>query len=367
LFAILSLGVVFAMAARAEADCPTQDGAVATLGPSSVLPNIGSKAWHLAVLGDVGMGDSYERAVAGLVGDAGQGDAYDGLVLLGDNVYPDGQPDRLDSTVFEPFSTVLDQGTALLPVLGNHDVLDGHACGQVEALGMPGRWYAATVGPSLLIALDSNLVRSQAQTEWLEATLAEADARWIIVAMHHPAYSVGQHGPTADIQKRWVPIFEKHGVDLVLAGHDHDYQRTMPINGVTYIVSGGGSKTRPTGDADYIVKAEAVRHFVDIVVGADRLEVSAVSSDGPLDHLTIQDFNQSDTSRQADPAGVMGRNSGTVVPKSSCRGGPVDALVSRSESCFRCAYLVRDRARHALQIPSGSGGNPSRLARSSDQ
>jgi 3',5'-cyclic AMP phosphodiesterase CpdA len=130
-------------------------------------------------------------------------------------------------------------------------------------------------------------VGDREQTEWLEATLAAADARWLIVTMHHPAYSVGYHGSTQEIQDEWVPLFEEYGVDLVLAGHDHDYQRTSPINDVTYIVSGGGSKTRPTGDADYIELAVSVRHFLDIAITHDRLEVTAISTEGPFDHVTI--------------------------------------------------------------------------------
>ncbi|MDH3499823.1 MAG: metallophosphoesterase [Acidimicrobiia bacterium] len=242
---------------------------------------------RLAVLGDVGTGDENELATAGLVAAAAAGNPFDGLILLGDNVYENGDPERLDATVFDPFAEVLDAGAALLPVLGNHDVRDGNAAGQVERFGLPGRWYSEELGPVLFVGLDSNLVDDDAQRVWLETVLANSDAPWIITAMHHPAYSGGHHGSTEDVQEAWVPLFEEYGVDLVLAGHDHDYQRSVPINGITYLVSGAGARLRDAGYEDFTAYAESVLHFLDIVVWEDRIEVSAISRDGVFDGTTI--------------------------------------------------------------------------------
>lgn len=243
---------------------------------------------RIVVLGDVGTGDANEWATANLVVGAAGDAGFDGLVLLGDNVYPNGDPDRLDATVFDPFAPILDQGAALLPVLGNHDVEDGHALEQVAALGMPGRWYAAEVGPALVVGLDSTLVDDPDQLAWLEATLVSATSEWVIVTMHHPAYSAGYHGSTEEIQQTWVPLFARYGVDLVLAGHDHDYQRSTLIEGVTYIVSGAGAKTRPTARADFTAYAASVRHYLDVTIWEDRLGVTAYSAAGPFDHVTLE-------------------------------------------------------------------------------
>jgi 3',5'-cyclic AMP phosphodiesterase CpdA len=244
---------------------------------------------RLAAVGDIGTGDRAARATADLIAAAAADDPFDALLLLGDNAYPDGDPDRLDATIFGPFSPVLDDGTALLPVLGNHDVRDGHASGQVEAFALPGRWYAMEIEHALIVGLDSNLVDDPAQLAWLEATLRHATLPWVIVMMHHPAYSAGYHGSTAAVQAAWVPIFEEHGVDLVLAGHDHDYQRTEPINGITYIVSGGGANTRPTDRATFTAYAASVRHYLDITIWEDHLDVTAHSEDGPFDHVSIDE------------------------------------------------------------------------------
>lgn len=243
---------------------------------------------RLAVVGDVGTGDQHEWETAGFMVESGASDPFDALILLGDNVYPNGDPERLDATVFDPFAPILEAGADLLAVLGNHDVRNGNGPGQVARLGMPHNWYSVQIGPVLLIGLDSNRVDDAAQLRWLEETLAEATVSTIIAAMHHPAYSAGYHGSTPNVQEVWVPLFEQHGVDLVLAGHDHDYQRSVPIGGVTYFVSGGGAKLRPAGTAEFSAYTASVRHFLDVQIWDDRIEVAAIGADGPFDHVTIR-------------------------------------------------------------------------------
>ena len=65
-------------------------------------------------------------------------------------------------------------------------------------------------------------------------------------------------------------------MDLVLSGHEHDYQRSEPINGVTYVVSGAGAGTRRTGNADFTAYSAAVINFVDLNVFSDRLVLRAI-------------------------------------------------------------------------------------------
>lgn len=240
---------------------------------------------RIAVLGDVGTGESDEVAMARRVAALGATDPFDALVLLGDNVYPDGDPTRLGATVFGPFGPVLDAGAELLAVLGNHDA--GYADEQVAALGMPGRWYQKTIGGVLFLGLDSTDAENPAQFRWLENTLAASSAEWVIAAMHHPPFSAGLHGSSEDTREAFVPLFEEYGVDLVLAGHDHDYQRSVPIGGVTYVVSGGGAKVRPTGSTDFTAVSAAVLHFVEVAVWADRMELTAISLGGTFDHAVL--------------------------------------------------------------------------------
>ena len=190
--------------------------------------------------------------------------------------------------MFEPFAAVLDGGTALLPVLGNHDVKSGFADAQVEALGMPGPWYATRYGDVLVISLDTNRPDDPAQLKWLQETLADATETWKIVTMHHPPYSGGWHGSDMSVRDAFVPLFEQYGVQLVLTGHDHDYQRSEEINGVTYVVSGGAALLRPTALADFSVVAWSTYHFTDIAVWSDHLDLQAVDqNDDVIDAVTL--------------------------------------------------------------------------------
>ena len=242
---------------------------------------------RLTAVGDVGHAGGREDATAAAMADAAEWRPYDALVLLGDNVYPRGDPTKLDETVFGPFAPILDSGTQLWPILGNHDVMDDHAAANVDALGMPGPWYSERLGDLLFVALDSNDLTSE-QLDWLDQVLADTDATWKIVALHHPPYSSGYQGSSLDVRRLVSPIFERHGVQLVLSGHEHDYERSHPIDGVTYIVSGAGAETRRTGHEDFTAAAWSWHHFLDISIDADRLVVRAVNQDMRVfDEVTI--------------------------------------------------------------------------------
>jgi 3',5'-cyclic AMP phosphodiesterase CpdA len=175
-----------------------------------------------------------------------------------------------------------------MAILGNHDVMSGHADAQVAALGMPGRWYSEVIGDVTFIALDSNEPHNAVQRAWLEQTLAAATTTWKIVALHHPPYSAGYQGSSLGNREAFSPLFERYGVQLVLSGHEHDYQRSVPINGVTYVVSGGAADTRRTGREEFTATSISWHHFVDLNVFADHLLVRGVNQSGRVfDQVTI--------------------------------------------------------------------------------
>jgi hypothetical protein len=113
-----------------------------------------------------------------------------------------------------------------------------------------GLWYAFTVGAVRVISIANDDVAYQdggdsyvrgysegAQKAWLEKELAAArgdqDIDWIVVCMHQVAISTADKANGADlgIREEWVPLFDKHGVDLVVCGHEHHYERSHPIRG----------------------------------------------------------------------------------------------------------------------------------------
>jgi 3',5'-cyclic AMP phosphodiesterase CpdA len=234
---------------------------------------------HLIAVGDIGYSSSRLRTTAAAIAELDALQSADTLALLGDNAYPSGDPVLLADTVFGPFGPMLDGGTELLAILGNHDVMDGNADGQVAALGMTGRWWARHDGDVLIVGLDSNLVDDPAQLAWLEDVLSSATEPWRIVLLHHPPYSAGYQGSNEAVRDAFTPLFERYGVQLVLSGHDHDYQRSNAINGVTYVVSGGAATTRRTGDADFTAVSFSWHHFVEVAVFPDRLVLRAVNQD----------------------------------------------------------------------------------------
>ena len=134
------------------------------------------------------------------------------------------------------------------------------------------------IGDVLFIGLDSN------RADEPEQGVARSDVptrprRWKIVAIHHSPYSAGYQGSSTSVRKNFVPLFERYGVQLVLSGHDHDYQRSKPINGVTYVVSGAAAGTRRTGSDSFTEISFSWHHFVDLNVFDDRIVLRAVNQD----------------------------------------------------------------------------------------
>lgn len=234
---------------------------------------------RLAVVGDIGYTVDRLSETGAAIDRLSEPVPYDALLLLGDNVYPSGDPARLPETVFEPFAAVLARDTRLLAILGNHDVKDNHADGQVTALGMAGRWWSWERDGLLLIGLDSNQPDNPDQRAWLIETLEVSTAPWKVVAEHHPPYSAGYQGSSIGVRQAFGPIFERYGVQLVLSGHDHDYQRSKPVNGVTYVVSGGAATTRRTGERSFTAVSFSWHHFFELAVFPDRLVGRAVNQD----------------------------------------------------------------------------------------
>lgn len=135
----------------------------------------------------------------------------------------------------------------LLPVLGNHE-RDSLTYYQHFALpageGRLGkRWWALHWGDVVVVGLDSNAKTPQDyldQLAWVRTNLSGPEP-YKIVIFHHPVFSSdASYGPGAEgLQRLWHPVFAELGVDLVLSGHAHNYER-IERDGVTYLVVGGG-------------------------------------------------------------------------------------------------------------------------------
>jgi len=254
------------------------------IGPTTAppTPDASTPLVRLAVLGDAGTRESMQRRVAAQIAAADrQGRPFDALLVTGDLVYEEGDSDLTEESVVHPYATTFTV-PEILPSLGNHDVESDEGDEIMERLGRPGAVYTQDVGPVRVIVLDSNHVTS-AQTAWLNRILDQPRpaGTWVIAVMHHPAFSSGEHGSEDSVRRSWAPLFARHRANLVLSGHDHDYERTKPQNGVTYIVTGGGgAELRDVGRSSFTAASAEKHHFVDLNVFADRIEGRAVDANG---------------------------------------------------------------------------------------
>jgi hypothetical protein len=140
--------------------------------------------------------------------------------------------------------------TPVFAVSGNHDVGGGFAAynpAPASTSHSPD-WYAFAYGPAAFVAIDTNQAEG-AQAPWLKATLQSVKGGPLFVFHHHPLYSCGAHGSNPQLQQWLQPLLEAAQVTTDFAGHDHDLIYWSPINGVRYVVSGGGGTVLyPLGD-----------------------------------------------------------------------------------------------------------------------
>jgi hypothetical protein len=164
----------------------------------------------------------------------------------------------------------------VMPCAGNHEYLDQgprlyrsfFALPRTGPAGVdPGLVYHFEAGAAFFAVLDSTLAVADAaavrhQAEWLDAALSRTRAVWKLVMFHHPVYSSHPRRDNPALREYWVPVFDRHHVDLVLQGHDHAYLRTYPMRGgitvatpdrgTVYVVSVAGDKFYEQVPRDYI-------------------------------------------------------------------------------------------------------------------
>jgi hypothetical protein len=245
-------------------------------------PSTGSsRPTRVWVLGDSGTADANVAAVR---------DAYYGFtgathtnlwLMLGDNAYNNGTDAEYQAAVFDVFPSML-RKSVLWPTIGNHDTAGSAAPPPTlpyfamftlptgaEAGGVASgteKYYSFDYGDIHFICLDSMTSdRSPGgpMLTWLQSDLGATNQRWIVAYWHHPPYSKGSHNsdmevPLVEMRENALPILEAGGVDLVLAGHSHSYERSFLIDGhyglstsFTNAMKKNGGSGRPDGAGAY--------------------------------------------------------------------------------------------------------------------
>lgn len=200
------------------------------------------KSVRFAAIGDNGTGTREQYDVAAQMDRYHQRFPFEFVVMLGDNIYGGKTAADYKLKFEDPYKPLLDGGVKFYASLGNHDDPNERS---YKPFNMGGkRYYSFKNGNVAFFALDSNYMDPE-QVSWLQQQLSGSSSDWKICFLHHPLHSDGQfHGSDVDLRARIEPIFEKNGVNVVLSGHDHVYERIAPQHGISYFVIGNSGQLR---------------------------------------------------------------------------------------------------------------------------
>ncbi|HSP67569.1 MAG TPA: metallophosphoesterase [Bryobacteraceae bacterium] len=239
------------------------------------------KSVRFAVFGDNGTGGQEQYDVAQQMVRQRTRFPFDFVLMLGDNIYGSDSAADFRRKFEDPYQPMLEAGVKFYATLGNHDNPNQRF---YKPFNMDGkRYYSFQKENVEFFALDSTYMDPQ-QLAWVEKQLSGSSAEWKICYFHHPLYSDGKfHGPDRDLRSRLEPVLAKGGVNLVLAGHEHFYERLKPQQGIYYFIIGNGGQLRyhdlkPSPDTAKGFDTD--RGFVLFEIGGDELYFQAVSRTG---------------------------------------------------------------------------------------
>jgi hypothetical protein len=245
-------------------------------------------AVRFIVLGDSGKGNTEQYELGRTMAAHHWDRFFDMALMLGDNIYPSGDPDDMVKKFERPYAELLKRGVSFRAALGNHDVKKGrHAQINYPNFNMGGHaYYTFTRGEGLVefFALDSTRF-DLLQRRWLEHALKASQAKWKIAFFHHPLYSsADKHGSHTELRADLEPILVRSGVDVVFSGHDHTYERVKPQQGVQYFVSGAAASPRRGDlerDSPFIAFGnDETSSFMSIEITPERFSFKAIDVGG---------------------------------------------------------------------------------------
>lgn len=234
------------------------------------LPQAGNtdSLYRIGVIGDCGNNSTNQRSVRDQLSAYLDKDYMNAWILLGDNAYNTGTDAEYQAEFFNIYKDQFLKQNPLFPAPGNHDYgnsqsspsVGNHILApyyqnftmptQAEAGGVASNseaFYSFDVGNVHFLSLDSygkedgNTTRlydtSGAQVQWIKQDLeANTNKGWVVAYWHHPPYTMGSHNSDAEtelvnIREKFIRILERYGVDLILCGHSHDYERSKLMKG----------------------------------------------------------------------------------------------------------------------------------------
>jgi len=288
---------------------------------SSPMPGP-AKSTRIWAIGDFGTGYGQQYQVRDAYYDFTANRNTDVWLMLGDNAYGQGYDSQYQSYVFNIYPSLLRQAV-VWPTMGNHETGTGSQAltddydyyriftmptnGQAGGLASgTEHYYSFDYANIHFVCLDAMTAvfrqPGSAMLQWLQADLADTTSDWIIAFWHHPPYTKGSHDSDyefelIEMRQNALPILESFGVDLVLSGHSHSYERSYLINGhyggsstispVNYVNGGNG---RTNGDGAYLKPAGGMGAgggTVYVVDGSSGGQFGGGSLDHPAMHYSV--------------------------------------------------------------------------------
>ena len=259
---------------------------------SEILETAEEPLLRFAAIADNGFGSPDQFAVAKSMWETYQQKPYAFVLMAGDNIYSYGEISLAKAYFEEPYAPLLSKDVKFYAVLGNHDIIkSNNGLDQInyQPFNMSDRYYSFTKGDVNegtveFFALDTNSNAPwDAQLAWLDQQLAKSTAPWKIVYGHHPLYSSGRHGSNPELTAKLAPIFAKHKVPLYLCGHDHGYERSIPLDDTIYIVNGGGgAPLYKFGRSPQTAFVSSQFSFMTFDVYQDKIITKAIATDGKV-------------------------------------------------------------------------------------
>lgn len=315
--------------------------ALLLVAPASVL---GEKTLKFAVIGDSGTGGNHQKLIAGQMLAFHRNHSWKFILMLGDNVYEDGDPKHFDKKFKDIYRKLK---VPFHATLGNHDRRTARGRLQVEddAFGYVGKQdeYEFHEGPQIdgkrlarFICLNSGAWKEKEDLPGREKSLDKRlskspDYHWNFVFFHHPIYSfthsksplgllIGRwgHGSNKKLREIWEQRFIDGGIDIVLSGHDHFYQKIRKQKGgIHYFVSGGGGKIRKGIRKKHpqVEFGKVTHHFLHFEVSEREVRFAAVDEDGNIFHQGCIRKDEKECSVQArDSDGIDESANSAIAP-----------------------------------------------------
>ncbi|HEX7312420.1 MAG TPA: metallophosphoesterase [Pyrinomonadaceae bacterium] len=243
LASLLTAAVLFCLAPAppARAQAQARGSQVAAAPVVLTLPSKEGST-RFMVVGDTGTGAREQNELAGVMLRYWQAFPFEFALMMGDNMYGGEKAADYKLKFEDVYKPLLDNKVKFYATLGNHDESNQRF---YEKFNMNGEeYYNFKKGNISFYSLNSNYMDKK-QLTWLEEKLKGDTSDWKVAFFHHPPYSSGaKHGSSSSLREVVEPLFLKYGMNVVLAGHEHFYERVKPQKGVYYFISGAGGKLR---------------------------------------------------------------------------------------------------------------------------